>query len=66
MYGNWYKFREVLDLLNIRNKNYNNYTEILRYVLFEGLNNLTNKLILFKTHEQNDLLYENDCSIINK
>lgn len=37
------KLKEVLDLIKIRNKNYNNYTEILRDALFEGINNLTNK-----------------------
>lgn len=37
------KLKEVLDLIKIRNKNYNNYTEILRDALFDGINNLTNK-----------------------
>ncbi|SHJ56349.1 hypothetical protein SAMN05444401_3300 [Clostridium amylolyticum] len=37
------KLKEVLDLIKIRNKNYNNYTEILRDALFEGINNITNK-----------------------
>ncbi|MPM54112.1 hypothetical protein SDC9_100885 [bioreactor metagenome] len=52
--------KDFIEFLNNKGVEFNGY------VLFEGLNNLTNKLILFKTHEQNDLLYENDCSIINK
>lgn len=37
------KLKEVLDLIKIRNNNYNNYTEILRDALFEGINNLINQ-----------------------
>ena len=37
------KLKQVLDIIKLKNKDYNNYTDILRDALFEGINNLTNK-----------------------
>lgn len=40
--------KDFIEFLNNKGVEFNGY------VLFEGINNLTNKLVLFKTHEQND------------
>lgn len=37
------KLQQVLDILKIKNPNYNHYSEIIRDALLEGINQLTGK-----------------------
>jgi len=38
------KLQEVLDIIQSKDSQYSNYTEIIRDALFEGINNITKKL----------------------
>ena len=38
------KLKQVMDIIMEKDENYNNYTEIVRDSLFNGINNLINKI----------------------
>ena len=38
------KLKQVMDIIIEKDENYNNYTEIVRDSLFNGINNLINKI----------------------
>ena len=38
------KWKQVMDIIMEKDENYNNYTEIVRDSLFNGINNLINKI----------------------
>ncbi|MCY7778349.1 hypothetical protein P9D36_14265 [Bacillus haynesii] len=38
------KFKQVLDIIKAKSDSYENYTEIIRDALFEGVNSMTMKL----------------------
>lgn len=37
------KFKDVLDILKAKNPEYENYSELIRDALFEGINTMTEK-----------------------
>ncbi|MFC9446976.1 hypothetical protein ACTJJY_21140 [Bacillus sp. 22475] len=38
------KLKQVIDIIIEKNDNYSNYTEVVKDALFEGLNNIINKI----------------------
>lgn len=38
------KLKQVMDIIIDKNDNYSNYTEVVRDALFEGINNIINKI----------------------
>ncbi|MGG3522362.1 hypothetical protein ABES33_21335 [Bacillus pseudomycoides] len=38
------KLKQVMDIIIDKNDNYSNYTEVVRDTLFEGINNIINKI----------------------
>ncbi|AKA70482.1 hypothetical protein [Clostridium scatologenes] len=38
------KLKQVMDIIVEKNEDYSNYTEVVRDALFEGINNIINKI----------------------
>ncbi|SEA08967.1 hypothetical protein [Bacillus nitratireducens] len=38
------KLKQVMDIIIDKNDNYSNYTEVVKDALFEGINNIVNKI----------------------
>jgi hypothetical protein len=38
------KLKQVMDIIIEKNEDYSNYTEVVRDALFEGINNMINKI----------------------
>ena len=50
------KLKQVMDIIMEKDENYNNYTEIVRDSLFNGINNLINKINKSLKHNINNVV----------